>query len=102
MSFSFMAQKVIKIEDIGGISNINAHSFKKLYDLGVNIAICTDVPEVFKSSINDEVDFVIKNFNITEEELSSRLGEPYRFKLNLKSAFENAIAQNIMTSIFLR
>lgn len=66
---------------ISGIANIADHPFIKLYESGVNLAICTDDPGVFYSSLSEEVDFIINHFNISEEELTNRLGDPYRFRL---------------------
>lgn len=66
---------------IGGIPGMYAHPFKKLYDSGVNLAVCTDDPGIFMTSISDEIDFIMKNYNITEDELKSRLGDPLKFRL---------------------
>lgn len=66
---------------IGGIPGMYAHPFKKLYDSEVNLAVCTDDPGIFMTSISDEIDFIMKNYNITEDELKSRLGDPLKFRL---------------------
>lgn len=66
---------------IGGIPELQYHPFMKFYNAGVNIAICTDDPGIFKSSISDEVDFIVKGYNIDCSELCNKLGDPYQFRL---------------------
>lgn len=66
---------------IGGIPSIQDHPFLKLYHSGVNLAICTDDPGIFKISLKDEVDFIMNSFHISPDELNDRLGDPYRFRL---------------------
>lgn len=53
----------------------------KLNKSGVNLAICTDDPGNFKSSLSYEVDFISKSFNIHPLELGKSLGDPYQFRL---------------------
>ncbi|ERJ11893.1 amidohydrolase family protein [Haloplasma contractile] len=66
---------------IGGVPSIETHPFSRLYKSNVNLAICTDDPGIFDQSIKDEVEFVMNAFNLSEEELTTRLGDPYMFGL---------------------
>lgn len=66
---------------IGGVPSMQDHPFIKLYHSKVNMAICTDDPGIFISSLSDEVDFITKNFSIPIENLYERLGDPFRFRL---------------------
>ena len=66
---------------IGGIPKIENHSFKKLYSSPVKLAICSDDPGIFASSLADEVDFIMQKFQISEEDLIKRLEDPYKYRL---------------------
>ncbi len=66
---------------IGGIPDMTYHPFKKFYEFGLNIAICTDDPGIFKTSLSDEVDLISKTFDIDTDELAERLGDPYEHRL---------------------
>ena len=66
---------------IGGIPAIEYHPFKKFYDSGLNIAICTDDPGIFKKSLSDEVDFITKAFHLDRDELVEHIGDPYAYRL---------------------
>ena len=66
---------------IGGVPSIKDHHFKRLYDSNVSLVICSDDPGIFGSSLSDEVDFVIKNFQISPEDLNKRLDNPYLYRL---------------------
>lgn len=66
---------------IGGIPNMKYHPFKKFYDSGVNLVICSDDPGVFQSSISDEVDLIINAFDFDSKRLEKSLGNPYDFRL---------------------
>lgn len=69
---------------IGGVPNIEAHPFKKLYKSGVHLAICSDDPGIFASTLADEVAFVCKAFDIAPDTLAERTGDPWRFRLAAK------------------
>ncbi|HLZ63904.1 MAG TPA: hypothetical protein VKR06_43805 [Ktedonosporobacter sp.] len=66
---------------IGGVPNIQAHPFIKLYKSGVHLAICSDDPGIFASTLADEIEFVCKTFAIEPGALAERLGDPWRFRL---------------------
>ena len=66
---------------IGGIPEFKYHPFRKFYDFGLNLAICTDDPGIFNSSLSTEVDMIAKEFNIGLDELSEKIGDPYEFSL---------------------
>lgn len=66
---------------IGGIPEFKDHPFKKFYDFGVNLAICSDDPGVFNSSLSAEVDLIANQLGIGLDELVERIGDPFRFRL---------------------
>lgn len=66
---------------IGGISDFKYHPFRKFYETGVNIAICTDDPGIFNSSLSSEVDLIAKQFDLNVDELEKRIGDPYQYRL---------------------
>ncbi len=66
---------------IGGVSSIETHPFKKLYESAVNLAICTDDPGIFGVTLAQEVDNVSRWFGLSRVELANRLGDPWEFRL---------------------
>ncbi len=68
---------------IGGIPSMSMHPFKKFFDSGVNLAICTDDPGVFDSPLSNEVELIAEEFQIDHHEMAERLGDPRRFRLGL-------------------
>lgn len=79
---------------IGGVPTIQEHPFIKLYNSGVDMAICTDDPGIFKSSLSDEIDFVINSFGIDTENLSKRMGDPFRLRLKKNNSHNKANEHN--------
>lgn len=66
---------------IGGVPNVESHPFRRLYDSGVNLSICTDDPGIFDITLPEEVDNVRQWFGLSEDELAARLGDPFVFRL---------------------
>lgn len=79
---------------IGGVPTIQEHPFIKLYNSGIDMAICTDDPGIFKSSLSDEIDFVINSFGIDTENLSKRMGDPFRLRLKKNNSHNKANEHN--------
>ena len=66
---------------IGGIPSIECHPFRKFYESGQNIAICTDDPGIFNRTLADEIDLIARSFRIDYDELVERIGDPYEYRL---------------------
>ena len=66
---------------IGGVPNVKAHPFPKLYASGVNLAICSDDPGIFGVTLAQEVANVSRWFGLSMEEMARRLGDPWEFRL---------------------
>ena len=66
---------------IGGVPSIEHHPFKKLYESGVNLVICTDDPGIFGVTLAQEIDNVSRWFGLAKEDMAERLGDPWRFRL---------------------
>ncbi len=66
---------------IGGVPGVEVHPFLKLYNSGVSLAICSDDPGIFASTLADEVAFVCKAFGIAPDTLAERVRDPWRFRL---------------------
>lgn len=66
---------------IGGVRGIEAHPFQRLYASDVNLAICTDDPGIFDTTLSSEVAQVCEWFGISERDLAARLGDPFQYRL---------------------
>lgn len=66
---------------IGGVPSIEHHPFKRLYESGVNLVICTDDPGIFGVTLAREIDNVSQWFGLAKEDMARRLGDPWRFRL---------------------
>lgn len=66
---------------IGGISRIEHHPFRKFYHGGHKIAICTDDPGILNTTLADEVDLILKSFNMKEEEIDEQVGDAFKYRL---------------------
>lgn len=66
---------------IGGIPDFRQHPVWRFLRSGVNMAICSDDPGIFDSSLAAEVDSVAALLAGGREALSDRVGDPFRFRL---------------------
>lgn len=66
---------------IGGVPSAGDHPIRKLLASEVNVAICSDDPGIFGTSLAEEVDWVRAHSGWTDEALAERLGDPWRFRL---------------------
>ncbi len=66
---------------IGGVPGPEHHPIHLFLASNVNLAICSDDPGVFATTLADEVDWVRAHTELSDSELESRLGNPYHFRL---------------------
>ena len=66
---------------IGGIPDSLYHPIHRFLDSKVNLAICTDDPGIFDTTLEHELDWVLANTNWDPTDLENRLGNPRRFQL---------------------
>ena len=66
---------------IGGVPGIEHHPFGRLYASEANLAICTDDPGIFDTTLSDEVDRVCEWFQVSPEDLAARVGDPFAYRL---------------------
>jgi len=69
---------------IGGVPEYKYHPFKKFYENGVNMVICTDDPGIFDITLDSEVDLISDKFNIDMSDLKDRLKDPYKYRMGMK------------------
>ena len=66
---------------IGGVPDPEYHPIHRFLDSNVNLAICSDDPGNFGSTLAEEVNWVLTFTGMSEEALLRRLGDPRRFRL---------------------
>lgn len=66
---------------IGGVPDPMHHPIHRFLNSNVNLAICSDDPGNFGSTLSEEVDWVLTHTGMTEDALERRLGDPRRFRL---------------------
>jgi hypothetical protein len=66
---------------IGGVPGPENHPIHLFLASKVNLAICSDDPGVFATTLADEVDWVLTHSNLSAPDLEKRLDDPYRFRL---------------------
>ncbi len=69
---------------IGGIPHPRAHPLHRFLRSEVRLAICTDDPGGFETTMEQEVRWVMEHTGLDEKALVDRLGDPRRFRLGQK------------------
>ena len=66
---------------ISGIQDMKHHPFNTFYDEQLRIAISTDDPGIFDTTLSDEVDMLVYSLGYAENELAEKLGDAYSYRL---------------------
>lgn len=66
---------------IGGVPGLDSQPFRRLFDSEVNLAVCTDDPGIFNTSLSQEVDNVLHWFDLAPQQAAGRLGDPWEYRL---------------------
>lgn len=68
---------------IGSVPDVKHHPIHRFLGSKVKLAICSDDPGIFDSSLSAEVDWVVQNTTYTKEDLITRLENPMKYKLRM-------------------
>ena len=66
---------------IGGVPEPKHHPVYQFLKTDINLVICTDDPGGFEVTLPEEVDWVVRHGEWTQDEIVERLGDPRRFRL---------------------
>jgi hypothetical protein len=68
---------------IAGVRSTEAHPFKRFFESGQKLAICTDDPGTLMVTLSDEVRVVTETLHISTDQLSEQIGNPYDHRLGV-------------------